>query len=154
FLRGDGRRWRGVRPLDRLRCPGRGDSIAGQSECQGHATLATPGPPPCRTRKEYDKAITDYSEVIKLDPRNVGADIARGVAHHHRKEFDQAIADNEAVLRIDPKDALALSNRGNAYGGKGDYARAIRDNEEALRLNPKADYAHNYLAWLLASCPR
>src|SRR5262249_44896952 len=105
-------------------------------------------------RKEYDKAITDYSEAIKLDPRNVGAYIARGVAHHHRKEYDQAIADNDAALRIDPKEALALSNRGNASGGKGEYARAIRDNEEALRLDPKAASAHNYLAWLLASCPR
>jgi tetratricopeptide (TPR) repeat protein len=69
-------------------------------------------------------------------------------------ESDKAVADNNAILKLDPKNVLALSNRGNGYGGKGEYDKALRDNQEALHLNPKADFAHNYLGWLLATCPK
>ena len=42
---------------------------------------------------EYDKAIVDYSEAIRLDPKNAEADYGRGLAHE--KKGEKAKADED-----------------------------------------------------------
>lgn len=88
---------------------------------------------------DYDHAIQDYSEAIRVLPPNDGAISSRGIAYANKGDYDHAIQDFNEVIRINPQDGprFTLSSRGNAYKGKGDYDRALQDFNEALRLNPK-----------------
>ena len=63
-------------------------------------------------KTNYDKAIADYSEALKLDPKCTKALFGRGTARYYRGEYDEAIADYSEDLKIDPKDALAYFSRG------------------------------------------
>ena len=100
-------------------------------------------------KKEYDKAIADYSEAIRLDPKYALAYYNRGSPGSRKKEYDKAIADYTEAIRLDPKYALAYNNRGVAWSDKKDYDKAIADYSEAIRLDPKdnAAYCNRGDAW-------
>jgi len=52
---------------------------------------------------QYDKEITDYSEAIRLNPKDTAAYFNRGCAYYEKKgDYDRAIADFEAALQINP----------------------------------------------------
>jgi tetratricopeptide (TPR) repeat protein len=85
---------------------------------------------------EYDRAVEDYSEAIRIDPKYALAYIGRGTAWRAKGEYDRAIADHSEAVRLDPKDARAYNNRGTAWYAKGEYDRAIADYNEAIRLDP------------------
>ena len=88
-------------------------------------------------KKDYDKAIADFNEAIRLDPKLALAYNNRGNAWDAKKEYDKAIADFNEAIRLDPKLALAYNNRGTAWMAKKDYDKAIADYNEAIRLDPK-----------------
>ena len=84
-----------------------------------------------------DRAIADYDEAIRLDPKNARAYNDRGIAYHAKGNNDRAIADYDEAIRLDPKYAFAYYHRGYAYKAKGDNERAIADYDQAIRLDPK-----------------
>jgi tetratricopeptide (TPR) repeat protein len=89
-------------------------------------------------RKEhFDRAIADYREAIRLNPKDARVYNSRGIAWMDRGDLDRAIGDYNDAIRIDRKMDLALRNRGNAWRSKGDLDRAIADYNEAIRLDPK-----------------
>ena len=87
-------------------------------------------------KNDFDHAITDYTEAIRLDPKNAVDFSSRGNAYYARRDYDHAIADYDQAIRLDPKNAVVFSSRGNAYYAKGDYDRAIADYDQAIRLDP------------------
>ena len=62
-----------------------------------------------------DRAIADYTEAIRLDPKYANAYSNRGVAYSDKGDKDRAIADFTEAIRLDPKYADAYNNRGFAY---------------------------------------
>ena len=46
---------------------------------------------------DHDKAIADFSEAIRLDPKRADAYYGRGTAYGHKGEYDKAIADYHAT---------------------------------------------------------
>jgi tetratricopeptide (TPR) repeat protein len=90
-------------------------------------------------KKDYDRAIADYSEAIRLDPTVASgkAFYGRGGVYGLKEDYDRAIADYNEAIRLDPKLAIAFHNRGHMYAAKEDYDRAISDYSEAIRLDPK-----------------
>ena len=64
---------------------------------------------------ENDRAIADYNEAIRLDPKYAAAYNNRGNAYRDKGDTDRAIADFNEAIRLDPKLAHAYNNRGNAY---------------------------------------
>jgi tetratricopeptide (TPR) repeat protein len=89
-------------------------------------------------QRDFDGAIKEFTEAIKLDPKNAEAYNVRGVTYYYKKDYDRAIADYTEAIKLDPKFALAYYNRGNAYYNKEDYDRAIMDFTEAIRIKPDA----------------
>ena len=85
---------------------------------------------------DFDRAIADYGEAIRLDPGYQHAYVNRGLAYDAKGDVDRAIADYTEAIRLDPKDKDPYTNRGGAYHAKGDLDRAIADHSEAIRLDP------------------
>jgi Tfp pilus assembly protein PilF len=59
--------------------------------------------------KDYDRAIEDFNEAIRLDPKYASAFYSRGRAWSGKKEYDKAIKDYDQAIRLDPKDASAFN---------------------------------------------
>jgi tetratricopeptide (TPR) repeat protein len=91
-----------------------------------------------RLKGEYDRAIQDYNQAIKLDAKFALAFNNRGVAYDKKGEYDRAVQDYEQAIKLKPSPE-AHFNRGNAYLGKSQYDHAIDEYNRALKL--KADFA-------------
>ena len=91
---------------------------------------------------EYDLAIADFTQAIKLDPNNAFIYGNRGSAYHSKGDYDRAIADYTQYIKLDPNNVTVYNNRGAAYNDKGDYDRAIADFNQAIKLDP--NFANPY----------
>ncbi len=89
---------------------------------------------------DLDRAIADFSEAIRLDPKDVWSYHNRGLAYAAKGDFDRAIADYSEAIRLDPKDVLAYKNRGGAYLYSGALPKALADFNQASELGPKNAY--------------
>jgi tetratricopeptide (TPR) repeat protein len=88
-------------------------------------------------KKDYDRAITDYNEAIRLDPNDALAFTDRSIAYSYKNDLERALADASEAIRLDPKFDSAFNSRCADYILKGQSDRAIADCTEAIRLNPK-----------------
>jgi tetratricopeptide (TPR) repeat protein len=86
---------------------------------------------------DYNEAIVDLSEAIRLDPKLALAYCVRGVAWYRIEELDKAIADLDEAIRLDPSNAVAFVDRGMVRNRKRDHDGAITDLDEAIRLRPR-----------------
>jgi tetratricopeptide (TPR) repeat protein len=86
--------------------------------------------------RDYDGAIADYTETIRLRPTHAHAYINRGNAKKGKGNYEGAIADYDQAIRLDPNNAGAFFNRGSTKASVGDYDGAVADYSQALRLRP------------------
>jgi tetratricopeptide (TPR) repeat protein len=70
-----------------------------------------------------DRAIADYSEAIKLSPRNVVAYLSRALARFHKGDRDQAILDYAIAEKLD---AAAVAQMGSSNSDVGEITAAER----------------------------
>ena len=92
-----------------------------------------------------DRAIADFNDAIKLNPKLALAYYNRGFAYEKKGEYDRAIVDYDKAIAINPKFAAAYNNRGNAYYKKGDKEQAIVDFRKTLDIDPSSQHAKNNL---------
>jgi Flp pilus assembly protein TadD len=64
--------------------------------------------------ENFDKAVAEFTEAIRLDPKDFLGYRYRGFAYASTKQWDNAIADFSELIRLDPKDSNAYANRGGA----------------------------------------
>ena len=92
--------------------------------------------------RDYNRAIADYTEVIRLEPTAYHF-LERGIAYGANGEPDRAIADESEAIRLlarpqqsdDSKYlAYAYGNRCSHHVEAGKYERAIQDCNQALSL--------------------
>jgi tetratricopeptide (TPR) repeat protein len=103
---------------------------------------------------DLDRALADYTEAIKVNPKDALAYNNRGMLWRERGDSDRAIADFTAAIAIDPlpRSDEAYSRRGNAIVAKpdvnvyenralallerSDFDGAIADFDRAINLDP------------------
>jgi len=95
-----------------------------------------------QNKRDYDRAIQDYNEAIRIDPDSALTRNNRGSAYQHKGDYERALQDYDQAIRLDAGSAQAFNNRGRAHHFKESYAQAIRDYGEAIELD--ADYALAY----------
>ena len=54
-------------------------------------------------RGEYDRAIADYSEALRLNPQDAVVFYSRGFAYHYKADRDRAFADYKTALELKPE---------------------------------------------------
>ncbi len=101
------------------------------------------------SKGDYDRAIAELAEAIRIDPRYVRAYISRGIAWRKKGDLERALVDFNEAIRLDPKLARAYVSRGIAWTKSGDLDRAIADYNDAIRLEPKLAlaYTERGFAW-------
>jgi tetratricopeptide (TPR) repeat protein len=103
-------------------------------------------------KKDYDNAIRDCDEAIRLDPKNDLPYFNRAIARLGKRDVDNALQDFDEILRINPKFVAAYAYRGMIESQKKDYASAVPDLEKAIVLDPRNALVHRRLAWIKATC--
>ncbi|HVX09941.1 MAG TPA: tetratricopeptide repeat protein [Pirellulales bacterium] len=93
-------------------------------------------------RAEYDQAIDDCDEALRLDPDCAAAHDRRAQALTAKGEIDEALAGFDRAIRLTPQYASAYSFRARARLEKGDLERALADCDEALNRDPAIYLAH------------
>ena len=91
----------------------------------------------------YDLAISNYSQAIKLNPGNiVYAYTGRGRAYDGKNQDDLAIQDFTKAISLDPGYTEAYIGRGDIYSKIEKYFQAIKDYSEAIRLDDTNTYLY------------
>ena len=86
---------------------------------------------------DYDRAIRDLDEAIRLEPTYATGFANRGEAWRQRGDIDRAIMDLSEAIRLDPSVTQAYVSRGQALEAKGDIEQAKFDFSTALTRAPE-----------------
>jgi tetratricopeptide (TPR) repeat protein len=84
-------------------------------------------------RQDYDRAIADFSEAARLEPKEGKHYYNRGAARVRKGDDTSALADFNEALRLNPQDSLAYLARGELLLRKGDEKQAWADLDQAVR---------------------
>jgi len=94
----------------------------------------------CLAKKDFDRAIDEFSAAIRLDPKSAEAYHKRGWCSRQRRDFDRAIADFSKAIELGRGGSYA--DRGDTYFQSGDDGKALADIEKAIQVDPKNDWAY------------
>ena len=99
------------------------------------------------SRKDYNSAVSAYTEAIELNPQNIDAYIYRGGAFGYLKNYQSAVSDYSQAIQIDNRNFNAHYGLGAAYLYQRNYQAAISEFNIAINLNPQdanSYYARGY----------
>jgi len=99
-----------------------------------------------RDNGEVEKALHDYSQVIRLKPNKPEAYNSRARLYFnftHRDSLLKALQNYNKAIQLKPGDAEYYTNRGATYAKLGNTQKALEDLDTAERLDPQ--FANLYL---------
>jgi Flp pilus assembly protein TadD len=97
------------------------------------------------SRSTSRKAISEFREVLRLNPKNEGAHVMLGLVLTGKGDLDGAISEYREALRLNPNYPLAHDILGSELERKGDKRGALEEYRTAYALDPKnATYKQNY----------
>ena len=96
------------------------------------------------------KAVSDYTEAIRLNRTSVFAYNNRGISYTNLKLFDKAISDFNFSLQMSPEFLQGYYNRADAYSKFNKIAEAILDYTKVIELRPTFADAYTQRGLLLA----
>jgi len=92
-------------------------------------------------KADGNRALEEFSEVIRLNSNNVSAYEWRGVVQLRLSNYDAALSDFSDAIKLNPTNSTTYFNRAEVYRIKEDFNQAIQDMTLSIRLNPADDFA-------------
>ena len=93
-------------------------------------------------QNQFEKAIADYDEIIKIDPNYAFAHYNKGyIDLVFRKDFNGGIENFTLAIKAKPDYTEAYYMRGKCYEGKGEAKLAKEDFSKALSIDPDFELA-------------
>jgi lipoprotein NlpI len=83
-----------------------------------------------------DKAVADFTEVIKRAPADPMPLVGRSIAYRQLGKYDLAVADADAALKLKSDYVFAYVSRAAANFYAGQFARAVEDYAKAQASDP------------------
>jgi tetratricopeptide (TPR) repeat protein len=86
---------------------------------------------------DNDRAIADYTEAIRLDPKNAELFNNRCWTRAVIGQLEQALEDCETSLNLRPGDGRILDSRALVHLKQNDFKKAIADYDAVLTIDPE-----------------
>jgi tetratricopeptide (TPR) repeat protein len=97
---------------------------------------------PCEDRNP-DKSVEEYSERIRLNPKDYVAYVLRGWVYFFQKHKNpEAFADMDKAIELRSDSVYPFNNRGRLYSQLGKYKESIEDFSSAIAID-----GNNEIAW-------
>jgi tetratricopeptide (TPR) repeat protein len=114
--------------------------LRGKNLEPAHATLYATRANLFLAHAETDRALADFDEAIRLDPKPGGVYYNRGLAHVRKRQWDRALADFHEVTRRSLSDKFwagaGLQSRADCLAMAGRIEQAEQAYQECLKLDP------------------
>ena len=88
-------------------------------------------------RGQYDRALRDFDQAVRIDPNYADAYNSRGVAYSGMGQYDRAIEAFDLAIQLDPNYAIAIFNRGLALQNLGRTAESAEAFATAKTVGPR-----------------
>ncbi len=85
---------------------------------------------------DYESAILDFNEVLKINPNNAKAWNNRGFAKYMLGHLDDALLDMNHAVELDPTYPQAYNKRGDLKCAMREFESALNDLNIAVKLDP------------------
>jgi len=94
-------------------------------------------------KEQYQHALRDLDQAIRINPKDAGAYNARGAVYDELKQYSKAIQDFDRAIALAPDNAIYYFNRGHIDAVTGKFNRAINYFGEAIERDPKFASAYS-----------
>ncbi len=101
-------------------------------------------------KSDYDRAIQDFDQSIKLNPTYIKPLNNRGVAYLRKGEYGLAIEAFDEAITLNPNYGEAFANRARAHLKKNEFDRAASDYDAAIGLDPNLSAVWSGRCWTRA----
>jgi lipoprotein NlpI len=92
-------------------------------------------------RGEYDEALADQEEAIRLKPGFAQAFIDKASCHIGKQDVEAAFADYDQGIALAPRVPGYYRQRAQLYNWIGEHERALQDYDKAISLAPRFNEA-------------
>jgi len=84
--------------------------------------------------EQFENAVKDFNEAIRLDPNRATAYAGRAYALYKQEKYQDALKDCNEALRINPNLSSAYTCRGNVYSKLEQYQKSMQDLNKGLSV--------------------
>lgn len=104
---------------------------------------------PCfKTPEEREKAFTEYTYLVTLDPNDASAQHQLGNVYLDWQDYPRAIEHFQNAVSLNDTDFISYNNLGLAYSQQADYENAEKCFLKTISLNPELAQTYNNLAMI------
>lgn len=96
---------------------------------------------------KYKAAEPLFSQVLKVNPKNVSALLGLSKVYRHQGKFNRSHSFIEAATAVEPNNALCYIEEAKLLQAVGRTSKAIQALQKALLLAPNNSEAYFYLGW-------
>lgn len=102
---------------------------------------------------DWNRAISDYDQAVKLDPHNLDAQYFLASAYYDsdKKMADKALAKFDELEKMAPDFILLHYKKGTIYFNTGEYDKAMQEHLKMLKIDPYFTPSLNELMWIFVN---
>jgi tetratricopeptide (TPR) repeat protein len=86
-------------------------------------------------QQKFAEAAADFTEALKINPRDAGIHERRAYVEVKMKDYDKALEDYSEAIKINPKEIRYYLPRSFIYESKGDLKNSMADTEHILKAD-------------------